>query len=152
MWMAVGHYNPVWHRLMPLRLADCFLLKSPFAPIWSWGSKNMGTGGYKIQIGDDLQYEYTTCFQTHTQRVWKLRLMIDPTATTYFCSILVSIFSFLYPLWAGKRTVTLALLRAGQQAEWLGVNHSFVSLSWHIKSGRRAAARTARVRDGRTTR
>lgn len=29
--------------------------------------------------------------------------------------------------------MTVALLITGQEAEWHGINHSFVSLSWHIK-------------------
>lgn len=106
--------------------------------IWSseykhWKRWNKGTQNTDNE--DELQYKYTICFQTHNHRAWKLRLMTDPTAKTDWCSILVSFSFFLYPQWAGRRTVTLALLRAEQQAEWLGVNHSFVSLSWREVSG-----------------
>lgn len=51
--MAVGHHNPVRRRLMPLRLADCFLRESPlFAPICvveaqGISTENMGTREHK---------------------------------------------------------------------------------------------------------
>lgn len=68
--MAVGHYNPVCHRLMLFRLADCFLLKSlPLHPFETHGisTRNMGTGEHKIQI---MEMIYTTNTQPvfrHTQ-------------------------------------------------------------------------------------
>lgn len=163
MWVAAGHHNPVWRRLMPLRLADCFLLKSPLplAPIWVFeaqgiSTENMGTREHKIQIMEMIYNTNTLPVFRHTRPKsmgnWGWWL-IPLQQQTFVLSLSPSfLFFFLYPLWAGKRTVTLALFRAGQQAEWLGVNHSFVSLSWHIKLERRVAARTARVRDGRTTR
>lgn len=160
MWMAVGHHNPVWHRLMPLRLADCFLLKSPpFAPIWVFeargiSTENMGTREHKIQIWRWFTIQIHYLFSDTRPKSMETeaddwshgnnRLLFYPCLHLFFF--------FLYPLWAGKRTVTLGLLRAAHQAELLGVNHSFVSLSWHIKLEKRVAARTAGVRDGRTAR
>lgn len=74
MWMAVGHYNPVWPRVMPFELADGFLLN--YLPLHLFEYLNLrykhwkhGNGGIQnTDIGDDLQYEYTSCFQTHTPK------------------------------------------------------------------------------------
>jgi len=134
MWMTVWYFNLVWKRLKPCRLATS-LFKS--LPLHLFEDLKLGVIAlvkwkHNTDNEDDLWYPFmihNLFSDKRIQRPLKPRLMTDPNATTDFSSIFVSIFSFLFkPLWAGKREVTLAILRAGRQADWLGVNHHFVSL------------------------
>lgn len=136
--MAVGHYNPVWHRLILLRLANCFLPKPPpLQPFeaHSISTENMGTGEHKIQKMEMIYNTNTQPVFRHTQPK-SMEAEADDGAhcnnrLSFYPCVILSL--FLYPLWAGKWAVTVAPLITGQEAEWHGINHSFVLLSWHIK-------------------
>lgn len=145
-------WQALWHWPMPLKLIDCFFQNLPLCTFLSilGSGQNMEAGKHKIQIMKRIYNTNTLPVFRHTQP----KSMETEAYDWSHCNNrhLFYIFTFLYPLWADKWTVTLALLRAGQQAEGLGVNHGFVLLSWHIKLARWAVAPDVRVRDGRTMR
>lgn len=97
----------------------------------------MGTREHKVKITQwfTIQIHYLSS-DTHTQHHgnwgwwsdWNDRVLLAPCLHLFH----------LYPMWAGKWTVSLASSEQDSRQSYF--NHSFVSLSWHIKLERQVAA------------